>query len=145
MMFPLLLSASGVIGGIITLCVCDRFYKVNKMSDVEKALKGVLVISTIIETPLVYIVAAWCLPEQFSIGSSVATPLNCTIAVWLGLWSGLIIGYTTEYYTSHSYNPVRNIAKTQKTSAATGIIYGLAVGYLSVIVPIFCLAATILA
>merc|ERR1712178_190485 len=70
--------------------------------------------------------------------------LKACIPVWLGLWSGLIIGYTTEYYTSHSYSPVRNIANAQATSAATGIIFGLAVGYLSVIVPIFCLAATIL-
>merc|ERR1719181_1621763 len=70
--------------------------------------------------------------------------MSCCIAIWLGLWSGLIIGFTTEYYTSHSYQPVRDIANTQKTSAATGIIYGLAVGYLSVIIPIFCLAATIL-
>ena len=29
------------------------------------------------------------------------------ISVLLGLWSGLIIGYVTEYYTSHSYYPVR--------------------------------------
>merc|ERR1719183_428536 len=70
--------------------------------------------------------------------------MSCCYSVWLGLWSGLIIGFTTEYYTSHSYAPVRNIAKTQETSAATGIIYGLAVGYLSCIVPIFCLAGTIL-
>eukprot|EP00747_Dinoflagellata_sp_TGD_P160755 gnl/TRDRNA2_/TRDRNA2_178015_c0_seq3.p1 gnl/TRDRNA2_/TRDRNA2_178015_c0~~gnl/TRDRNA2_/TRDRNA2_178015_c0_seq3.p1 ORF type:complete len:533 (-),score=124.78 gnl/TRDRNA2_/TRDRNA2_178015_c0_seq3:322-1749(-) len=144
MMFPLMLSASGIVGGIITLCVCNIFYKVDKISDVEKALKGVLVISTILETPLVYACALFCLKDQFLIGGVVATPMNCSIAVWLGLWSGLIIGYTTEYYTSHSYMPVRNIAKTQKTSAATGIIYGLAVGYLSVIVPIFCMAATIL-
>merc|ERR1711963_234820 len=33
MMFPLLLSASGVIGGIITLCIINFFYKVNKISD----------------------------------------------------------------------------------------------------------------
>merc|ERR1719440_1087064 len=70
--------------------------------------------------------------------------MACSIAVWLGLWSGLIIGYTTEYYTSFSYSPVQNIAKTQATSAATGIIYGLAVGYLSVIVPVMCLLVTIL-
>ena len=49
----------------------------------------------------------------------------------LGSWSGLIIGYITEYYTSHSYNQVQEIAETQKQSAATGIIYGLALGYLS--------------
>merc|ERR1719401_3231444 len=62
----------------------------------------------------------------------------------LGLWSGLIIGYVTEYYTSHSYTPVREIAETQKQSAATGIIYGLALGYLSCIVPVLCLGVTIL-
>jgi len=39
---------------------------------------------------------------------------------------------------------VRDIAKQQETSAATGIIFGLAVGYLSCIVPVFCIAATVL-
>merc|ERR1719482_1080170 len=50
----------------------------------------------------------------------------------------------TEYYTSHSYTPVREISETQKASAATGIIYGLALGYLSCIVPVICLGITIL-
>merc|ERR1712242_62614 len=54
------------------------------------------------------------------------------------------IGYVTEFYTSHSYVPVREIAETQKQSAATGIIYGLALGYLSCIVPVICLGVTIL-
>merc|ERR1712176_1593655 len=66
------------------------------------------------------------------------------IPVWLGLWSGLIIGYTTEYFTSHSYSPVRNIANTQATSAATGIIFGLTVGYNSCLVPTLCLGVTVL-
>merc|ERR1712072_184409 len=68
----------------------------------------------------------------------------CCLAIMLGLWSGLLIGYVTEYYTSHSYKPVREIAETQKVSAATGIIYGLALGYLSCIVPVICLGVTIL-
>merc|ERR1719261_81204 len=97
-------------------------------------------------TPVVYVLGYACLPPVFLIGVGVpaATPFHCILPIWCGLWSGLTIGYTTEYYTSHSYTPVRDIAKTQKTSAATGIIYGLAVGYLSVIVPVFCLAVTIL-
>merc|ERR1712226_941096 len=49
-----------------------------------------------------------------------------------------------EYYTSHSYSPVRNIANSQATSAATGIIFGLAVGYLSCIIPVICIALTVL-
>merc|ERR1712178_279950 len=50
----------------------------------------------------------------------------------------------TEYYTSYSYQPVRQIADQQKTSAATGIIFGLAVGYMSCIVPVICIAITVL-
>jgi len=68
----------------------------------------------------------------------------CALSICLGLWSGLIVGYMTEYYTSHSYTPVREISETQKVSAATGIIYGLALGYLSCIVPVICLGVTIL-
>jgi inorganic pyrophosphatase len=55
----------------------------------------------------------------------------------------MIIGYITEYYTSHSYTPVREVANACETGAATNIIYGLALGYKSVIVPTFCLAITI--
>merc|ERR1712125_317367 len=69
---------------------------------------------------------------------------HCALSVLLGLWSGLVIGFVTEYYTSHSYLPVREISETQKQSAATGIIYGLALGYLSCIIPVFCLGITIL-
>lgn len=60
----------------------------------------------------------------------------------MGLWSGLLIGYFTEYMTSHSYSPVREVAKSCGTGAATNIIYGLALGYLSTIVPIVSIAVT---
>ena len=50
-----------------------------------------------------------------------------------GLWSGLIIGYFTEYMTSHSYKPVREIANVSDKGAAVNIIYGLALGNLSTI------------
>jgi len=60
-----------------------------------------------------------------------------------GLWSGMIIGYITEYFTSHAYTPVREVANACETGAATNIIYGLALGYKSVIIPVFCMALTI--
>ena len=65
------------------------------------------------------------------------------MCVLTGLYSGLTIGYVTEYYTSHSYTPVREVAGACSTGAATNIIYGLALGYKSVIIPVFCLALTI--
>ena len=58
------------------------------------------------------------------------------------VWAGLIIGYFTEYMTSHAYKPVREVAKSCSTGAATNIIYGLALGYLSTIVPILSIAIT---
>merc|ERR1719277_1024617 len=116
------------------------------MPDVEKALKGILVISTVLMTPVVIVLSYVCLPRTFSMGAGYEHVhwSYCAVSVMFGLWSGLIIGYVTEYYTSHSYTPVREIAETQKQSAATGIIYGLALGYLSCIVPVLCLGITIL-
>merc|ERR1719487_2910569 len=88
-----------------------------------------------------------CLPSSFDMPNAKLTDVqwwHCALSVMLGLWSGLIIGFITEYYTSHSYTPVREIANTQKQSAATGIIYGLALGYLSCIIPVTCLGITVL-
>lgn len=60
----------------------------------------------------------------------------------MGLWAGFIIGYFTEYMTSHSYEPVREVANSCQTGAATNIIYGLALGYYSTIVPAICIGVT---
>merc|ERR1712003_428182 len=113
---------------------------------VESALKGILVISTVLMTPIVVVLSYVCLPDEFALDAEnpQVSWYFCAISVMLGLWSGLIIGFVTEYYTSHSYTPVREIAETQKQSAATGIIYGLALGYLSCIIPVICLGVTIL-
>ena len=49
----------------------------------------------------------------------------------------------TEYYTSHSYEPVRECAHVCKQGAAVNLIYGLALGYRSAIVPVYTLAAIV--
>merc|ERR1711937_164000 len=124
----------------------NNLYKVDQNEKVETALKGILVVSTVLMTPVSIWLSQACLPAEFEL-SGVAHKVEwwqCAVAVNLGLWSGLIIGFVTEYYTSHSYTPVREIAHTQQQSAATGIIYGLALGYLSCIIPVFCLGITIL-
>merc|ERR1712167_523099 len=61
--------------------------------------------------------------------------------VCCGLWSGCIIGFVTEYFTSHSYSPVRDVAQScVKGGAATNIIYGLALGFKSCIIPVTLLS-----
>merc|ERR1719162_2860879 len=147
MMFPVLISSTGILVGIVTLCLVNWFYPVRDLPDIEKALKGVLIISTVLETPVIAGLAWWCLPSTpFDLAGNAmqVTWLSCAIPCLLGAWAGLAIGFVTEYYTSHSYRPVREIAETQRVSAATGIIYGLALGYLSCVIPVVCLGITIL-
>jgi len=155
LMYPVLISSCGVVVGLMTLFLQKPLFKISKevMDDegkptktVEQALKGILVISTVLMTPVVIVLSMVCLPPEFALDAE-TTHVQwwmCAVSIMLGLWSGLIIGYITEFYTSYSYYPVREIAETQKQSAATGIIYGLALGYLSCIVPVICLGVTIL-
>jgi len=62
----------------------------------------------------------------------------------MGLWSGLLIGLATQYYTSNAFQPVQNLVEACRFDASTNIIQGLALGYMSNVIPIFCLAATVL-
>ena len=119
--------------------------KPKDIDKVQSTLKWQLIISTVIMTPVLFLLAYFCLPEKFSfIGSSIKCryyhAFFCTVC---GLWSGLIIGILTEYFTSNSYRPVQELAESCRTGAATNIIYGLSLGFYSVVVPILCLTVTI--
>lgn len=79
------------------------------------------------------------------VGSSAQEVLwwHPALCVGGGLWAGLLIGFVTEYYTSNTYSPVRQVATSSATGAATNIIYGLALGYESVVIPVIALATAI--
>jgi len=64
-------------------------------------------------------------------------------AVFAGAAGGIIIGIVTEYYTGGK--PVRDIAESGETGAATVIISGLAIGMQSVIIPMLTICAIIFA
>merc|ERR1719253_816965 len=74
-----------------------------------------------------------------------SAPFAAFSCIAAGLWGGCIIGFITEYYTSHSYSPVREVARSTETGAATNIIYGLALGYKSTIVPVGILPGIVFA
>jgi K(+)-stimulated pyrophosphate-energized sodium pump len=66
-------------------------------------------------------------------------------ATCAGLIAGVVIGYSTEYYTSDSYEPTCTIAKQSQTGPATVIIEGLAVGMQSAGIPVITTVIGILA
>lgn len=65
-------------------------------------------------------------------------------AIVAGLLSGVLIGKATEYFTSDSFKPTRNVAATSETGTATIIISGLGLGMLSTVVPVIIIAICIL-
>jgi len=58
----------------------------------------------------------------------------------MGVASGIVIGLTSEYFTSDHYRPVKELAESAQTGTATIIIRGIAVGMMSTVVPIVVVA-----
>ena len=140
LVFPVTVSSVGIIVCLVCSFIATHLSPVRSEEQVEKALKIQLISTTILMIPTVYLTADAFLPEQFDIRATVGTstktlnPADCATCVIMGAVGGLIIGLITEYYTSHSYRPVRELASSCKTGAATNMIYGIALGYKSVII-----------
>ena len=66
-------------------------------------------------------------------------------AVVAGLIAGVIIGQSTEYFTSDEYKPTKGIAKQTQQGPATTIIEGIAVGMQSTWIPVITIAIAIIA
>jgi H(+)-translocating pyrophosphatase len=136
-----MITAAGIFASFITV----QFANI-KMS-VEAKLRTQLIVSSVLMTVCVFPLL-WLLPENLMIEFAGhiynTTRYQCFGCVMLGLWSGLLIGLSTEYYTSHSYGPTRELARACLYDAATNVIKGLALGYMSNVIPICCLSITVL-
>ena len=65
-------------------------------------------------------------------------------AVLAGLIAGVLIGKATEYFTSDTYKPTKNLASKSETGSATIIIGGLGLGMLSTAIPIIIVGIAVL-
>ncbi|KAK2631522.1 hypothetical protein EUGRSUZ_L02795 [Eucalyptus grandis] len=133
MCYPLLISSVGILVYLITTLFATNFFEIKSLKEIEPALKRQLIISTALMTVGIAIVTWIALPSSFMI-------FNFGEQKFVGLWAGLIIGFVTEYFTSNAYSPVQDVADSCRTGAATNVIFGLASGYKSVIIPIFAIA-----
>jgi K(+)-stimulated pyrophosphate-energized sodium pump len=70
--------------------------------------------------------------------------VGVSFSVVSGLAAGVIIGQSTEYYTSQSYGPTQKIAEASKTGAATVIIKGIGTGMISTCIPVVTISVAII-
>ncbi|XP_062198127.1 pyrophosphate-energized vacuolar membrane proton pump-like [Phragmites australis] len=145
--YPLLISSAGLLVCLVTTLFATDLFKVKTIRGVAPALKLQLIISTALMTVAALVVTFAALPARFTMFDFGEVKLvknwHLFFCVAIGLWAGLAIGFTTEYFTSNAYSPVRDVADSCRTGAATNVIFGLALGYKSVIVPVFAIAVSI--
>jgi H(+)-translocating pyrophosphatase len=150
-LWPLLLSASGILVCIITSFFATNLMQVKAKNEIQKTLTWQLIISTLILTPVIVLLALYGLPQAFEFvsGEGVneiivhSTNVGVMICALVGLYAGLLIGYVTDYFTSNEHAPTQKLAESCKSGAAINIIQGLALGYLSCIVPILSIAGNL--
>ena len=140
LLFPMLVNGVGIVASILAL----PFVRATQEDKVEAALKNALIISTFIMLVALYPITMWAFGSNtFMVGDVSVGAMGVFIALAVGLVAGLAIGLVTEFYTSHRYKPVREVADASKTGAATNIIYGLALGYNSAVIPMLLIAISV--
>jgi len=121
---PMLVSAIGIL-----LSIAGVYMVRTRESATPKALLSALLLGTGGSSALILVVLAvmayfnWITWGVF--GSAVA-----------GLLAGVIIGQSTEYFTSDGNKPTQGIAKQAQQGPATVIIEGMAVGMFSTWIPV---------
>lgn len=66
------------------------------------------------------------------------------LAILAGLIGGVLIGLSTELFTSDTYKPTRKLAESSETGTATIMIGGIGLGMASTILPIIIVGAAVI-
>ena len=132
-MLPLLLAAAGILAAILGTFVVRSGERAD-FGQLLWALRRGIFASAILVAIFALIIVL--------VMDSLELKLFWIILV--GLVAGIVIGLSTEYYTSYDYGPVKQIAESTQTGAATVIISGIAIGMVSTIIPLIAIGVTIL-
>ncbi|MDC7220796.1 MAG: sodium-translocating pyrophosphatase [Spirochaetales bacterium] len=129
-LLPLALAAVGIISSILGVFFVRTTDKEEKI--ITELNLGILAASLIMTVGSFFVI-------RFMVGN-----IGFFWATLIGLFTGIILGLSTEYFTSPRRNPTRNIVEATKTGAATVVIQGLAVGMRSTTIPVIAVSAGIL-
>lgn len=132
---PMLIAAVGIILSIIGI-----FSVRTKENATMKDLLGALGFGTNLSSVLI-VVATFLILWLLKLDNWMW--ISCSVVV--GLLVGIVIGRSTEYYTSQSYKPTQRLSESGKTGPATVIISGIGLGMLSTAIPVIAVVVGIIA
>ncbi len=131
---PMLIAAVGIVLSILGIFLV-RTREGASMRNLLNALGlGINVSSVLIAVASVAILYVLRIDNWFFI----------SLSVIVGLIVGIIIGKSTEYYTSHSFKPTRRVSESAETGPATVIISGIGLGMLSTAIPVLAVVVGII-
>ena len=139
LLYPILISAVGIPISLITKLLIS----VKTEEDVAPALMKLLIVSSGLMAAVMFFFTMALVPEFFELNGEQYTNLGVYWCFLSGLIAGLAVGLLTGYYTSENYDPVKELSKSCETGVATNIIYGLALGYKSTVLPYLAIAFSI--
>ncbi len=131
---PMLIAAVGIILSIVGI-FSVRTKENASMKDLLNALSMGTNLSSVLIVAATFLIL-WVLQLQ--------NWFNISLAVVIGLLVGIVIGRSTEYYTSQSYKPTRKLAESGQTGPATVIISGIGLGMVSTAVPVLAVVVGII-
>jgi K(+)-stimulated pyrophosphate-energized sodium pump len=142
MLAPLMIAAAGIIASIIGAF----FVRTKEGANPQKALNTGTAVSTVLACIGIFIITRFVIPGEFTLGAGtvVYTNMGVFTAAIFGLVSFFNNAATTEIYTSSSFSPVKEIAKSCETGTATNVISGMAIGMISTAAPIIVIVLAIL-
>ena len=132
---PMLIAAIGIILSIIGI-----FSVRTKENATMKDLLGSLAWGTNLSSALI-VAATFFILWLLQLDNWMW--ISCAVVV--GLVVGIVIGRSTEYYTSQSYRPTQKLSESGKTGPATVIISGIGLGMLSTAIPVVAVVIGIIA
>ena len=131
---PMLIAAVGIILSIIGI-FCVKTKENASMKDLLGSLSLGTNLSSLLIVGATFLIL-WALQLN--------NWINISLAVVIGLLVGIVIGRSTEYYTSQSYAPTRRLSESGKTGPATVIISGVGLGMVSTAIPVLAVVVGII-
>ena len=131
---PMLIAAVGIILSILGIFAVQTKENAD-MKDLLKSLSFGTNLSSVLIVFATFLIM-WML--------EIDNWMNISISVVVGLAVGVVIGRSTEYYTSQSYKPTQKLSESGKTGPATVIISGIGLGMISTTIPVIAVVVGII-
>ena len=147
MFLPMMLAVTGILCSIIgaqLVRVKEGASQKTLLRTLRTGTYTAAALSAVLALPLTYLVFHGVEGSTVFPGIEGTNWVGIYGAILSGLIAGCLIGFFTEYFTSESYKPTRDLAATSQTGYATIVIGGISLGMESALTSILIVCAAVL-